>query len=157
MKAVLQRVAHAYVNVENQQVGEISQGFLVFLGVGQGDTKEEARLLAEKIAQLRVFSDEQDKMNLSLLDIGGSVLAISNFTLYADCRKGRRPNFIQAAPPSEAEDLYEHFCACLREQGIQKVEKGRFGADMKVSLLNDGPVTILLDSEELKKSRREKP
>ena len=121
------------------------------LGVKQGDTEKEADFLASKVANLRVFSDENDKMNLSLLDIGGEALVISNFTLYADCSHGRRPSFINAEKPDKANELYEYFCSKLKEQGVVSVEKGEFGADMKVSLLNDGPVTIILDTEEIMK------
>lgn len=149
MKAVLQRVAEASVTVDNKIIGKTAQGFLILLGVEKGDDKIEAQTLARKIAGLRVFCDENDKMNLSLSDIGGGVLVISNFTLCADCRKGRRPSFDNAALPSEANDLYEYFCTCLREQGVASVEQGEFGADMKVRLLNDGPVTLIINSKEL--------
>ena len=149
LRALLQRVTHAEVVVENECTGKIDNGFLVLLGVGQGDREEQARLLAAKIAGLRVFTDEQDKMNLSLLDVNGGALVVSQFTLYADCRHGRRPNFIPAAPPQLAEPLYEQFCVMLKEHGVQKVERGVFGGDMKVSLCNDGPVTIWLDTDEL--------
>lgn len=149
MKAVLQRVKYASVEIDGKINGEIKEGLLILLGVGQGDTIEEAEVLASKSANLRIFCDDNDKMNLSLLDIDGEALVISNFTLYADSRKGRRPNFINAAKPDEAEKLYESFMRLLAENGVKKVEKGIFGADMKVSLLNDGPVTIILDTEEL--------
>ncbi|MEE1061882.1 MAG: D-aminoacyl-tRNA deacylase [Ruminococcus sp.] len=150
MKAILQRVTSASVEVEGKTVGEIKNGFLVLLGVAQGDTEKEADALAAKISTLRVFTDENDKMNLSLADINGGVLVISNFTLYADCSHGRRPSFIAAARPETAEPLYEYFCKKLSDNGVAVVEKGIFGADMKVSLLNDGPVTIDLDSKDLK-------
>ena len=150
MKAILQRVTSASVEVEGKLVGEIQNGFLVLLGVAQGDTEKEADALAAKISTLRVFTDENDKMNLSLADINGGVLVISNFTLYADCSHGRRPSFIAAARPEVAEPLYEYFCKKLSDNGVAVVEKGIFGADMKVSLLNDGPVTIDLDSKDLK-------
>lgn len=150
MKAILQRVTSASVEVEGKIVGEINNGFLVLLGVAQGDTEKEADALAAKISTLRVFTDENDKMNLSLADINGGVLVISNFTLYADCSHGRRPSFIAAARPEIAEPLYEYFCKKLSDNGVAVVEKGIFGADMKVSLLNDGPVTIDLDSKDLK-------
>lgn len=150
MKAILQRVTSASVEVEGKTVGEIKNGFLVLLGVAQGDTEKEADALAAKISTLRVFTDENDKMNLSLADINGGVLVISNFTLYADCSHGRRPSFIAAARPETAEPLYEYFCKKLSDNGVAVVEKGIFGADMKVSLLNDGPVTIDLDSKYLK-------
>ena len=150
MKAILQRVTSASVEVEGKITGEIKSGFLVLLGVAQGDTEKEADALAAKISTLRVFTDENDKMNLSLADINGGVLVISNFTLYADCSHGRRPSFIAAARPEVAEPLYEYFCKKLSDNGVAVVEKGIFGADMKVSLLNDGPVTIDLDSKDLK-------
>ncbi len=150
MRAVLQRVTNASVTVEDEIIGEIGQGFLILLGVTHEDTQEEAELLARKISGLRVFTDEQDKMNLSLLDIGGEALVVSQFTLYADCKKGRRPSFINAAKPEEADRLYQKFVELLAQYGIHKVETGRFGADMKVSLLNDGPVTIVLDTDQLK-------
>ncbi len=150
MKAILQRVTSASVEVEGKITGEIKNGFLVLLGVAQGDTEKEADALAAKISTLRVFTDENDKMNLSLADINGGVLVISNFTLYADCSHGRRPSFIAAARPEVAEPLYEYFCKKLSDNGVAVVEKGIFGADMKVSLLNDGPVTIDLDSKDLK-------
>ncbi len=150
MRAVLQRVTNASVTVEDEIIGEIGQGFLILLGVTHEDTQEEAELLARKISGLRVFTDKQDKMNLSLLDIGGEALVVSQFTLYADCKKGRRPSFINAAKPEEADRLYQKFVELLIQYGIHKVETGRFGADMKVSLLNDGPVTIVLDTDQLK-------
>lgn len=149
MRALLQRVTHAEVAVDNEYTGRIDGGFLILLGVGQNDTEEQAKMLAAKIAGLRVFTDENDKMNLSLLDVNGGALVVSQFTLYADCRHGRRPNFIPAAPPQLAEELYERFCELLREQGVSRVERGVFGAKMEVTLCNDGPVTIWLDTEEL--------
>ena len=149
MKAILQRVQEATVSIDGDMVSNISNGFLVLLGVEAGDGIEQARILANKTAVLRVFEDENGKLNLSALDIGGSVLVVSNFTLFADCKKGKRPSFTKAAPPREAEELYEAFCQYLAEAGIQKVATGTFGADMKVSLINDGPVTILLDTKEL--------
>ncbi|MBQ4105074.1 MAG: D-tyrosyl-tRNA(Tyr) deacylase [Clostridia bacterium] len=151
MKAVLQRVTHSSVTVDDKIIGKTAEGFLILLGVEKGDDQKEAQALARKIAGLRVFCDENDKMNLSLADINGGVLVISNFTLCADCRKGRRPSFDNAALPDEANSLYEYFCTCLREQGVAFVEQGEFGADMKVSLLNDGPVTLIIDSRELAK------
>ena len=151
MKAILQRVKFAKVEVDGETVGEIGQGFLVLLGVAQEDDKKEAEVLSNKIAGLRVFTDENDKMNLSLGDIGGEVLVISNFTLCADCSHGRRPSFIAAARPEQAEPLYEYFCQRLRDAGIRKVAQGIFGADMAVSLLNDGPVTIDINSKDLKR------
>lgn len=151
MKAVLQRVTSANVVVEGQLVSEIKQGFLILLGVDNDDTKQDVDVLSKKISGLRVFEDENGKMNLSLTDIGGSVLVISQFTLLADCRKGRRPSFVNAGAPDMANELYEYFCERIKTDGIDDVRKGVFGADMKVSLLNDGPVTILLDSKELKR------
>ncbi|MBQ4129529.1 MAG: D-tyrosyl-tRNA(Tyr) deacylase [Ruminococcus sp.] len=149
MKAVLQRVTYAQVVVENELVSKIEKGFLILLGVENGDSKKDADVLSKKISGLRVFEDENGKMNLSLGDIDGSVLVISQFTLLADCRKGRRPSFINAGAPDMANELYEYFCKRIKDDGVQDVKKGIFGADMKVSLLNDGPVTILLDSKEL--------
>lgn len=146
MRAVLQRVQHAQVVVDGNVVGKIDRGFLVLLGVGKADTEDDARYLAGKIAGMRIFSDAEGKFNLALADIGGSVLLVSQFTLYADTRKGRRPSFIDAALPEPAEALVERCAHYLREAGIA-VESGIFGAHMEVSLLNDGPVTILLDSE----------
>lgn len=150
MKAILQRVSFAEVKVDDNTVGKIGNGFLVLLGIAEGDTEKEADALSAKIATLRVFTDENDKMNLSLADIDGEVLVISNFTLYADCSHGRRPNFMKAAKPDVAEPLYEYFCKKMSDNGVRKVEKGVFGADMKVSLLNDGPVTIDIDTCDLK-------
>ncbi len=144
MKLVIQRVSEAKVEVDNKIVGQIGQGFLVLFGAGEGDTKEQADFLAEKLCNLRVFTDENDKMNLSIKDIDGELLVVSQFTLYADCKKGNRPSFVNAAKPDKANELYEYFmdkCKGL----VKNVEKGIFGADMKVSLLNDGPVTIILE------------
>ena len=148
MRAVIQRVSHARVEVDGEVVGEIETGFLVLLGVGSGDTEKQADVLAAKVAALRVFTDENDKMNLPLAKVGGGVLVISNFTLYGDCSHGKRPSFINAARPETAEPLYEYFCGALKKLGVEKVEKGIFGADMKVSLLNDGPVTLILDTDD---------
>ncbi|WP_251441234.1 D-aminoacyl-tRNA deacylase [Veillonella intestinalis] len=146
MRAVVQRVSEAAVTVANREVGAISMGVLVLLGVGKGDTEADAKYLAEKIVKLRIFEDEADKMNLSLLDVGGQLLAVSQFTLYGDVRKGRRPGFDQAAPPDQAEALYEVFINCCRDLGVT-VGTGQFQTHMMVSLVNDGPVTILLDSQ----------
>ena len=151
MKAIIQRVSRASVTVNNTVAGEVAQGFLILLGVEQDDNETEARVLADKLAGLRVFTDEIDKMNLSLADIDGEVLVISNFTLCADCSHGRRPSFIRAARPETAEPLYEFFCSRLLQNGVRRVEKGIFGADMQVSLLNDGPVTIDINSKDLKR------
>jgi len=147
MKAVIQRVTRASVTVDNAVTGSIDGGFLVLLGVAQGDTKAEAGLLAAKIAKLRVFRDEAGKMNRSLLDTGGAALVISQFTLCADIKKGNRPAFTDAAPPEEADALYEYFCDCLRGEGVENVQTGVFGAEMQVELLNHGPVTILMDTD----------
>lgn len=144
MKIVLQRVASACVKVDGKICGEISNGYLVLLGVGERDTEDDCRRLADKIINLRIFADENDKINLSLGTVGGSLLVVSQFTLYADCRKGNRPNFIQAAKPDEAERLYNYFVDYCRSKG-QTVETGVFGADMKVELLNDGPFTVILE------------
>lgn len=151
MKAILQRVSEARVDVDNKTVGRIDNGFLILLGVENGDEQRDAEVLANKISGLRIFTDENDKMNLSLADVDGSALVISNFTLCADCSHGRRPNFIAAARPETAEPLYEYFCNKMLENGVKSVEKGIFGADMKVSLVNDGPVTIEINSKDLKK------
>ena len=149
MRALIQRVKHASVTVEGNCIGKIQQGLLVLLGVGPEDTEQEADFLAEKCANLRIFTDENDKMNLSLLDIGGEMLVVSQFTLYADCRKGRRPAFVGAAKPELADRLYEYFKESVKRAGVSTVEHGEFGADMKVELLNDGPVTIMLDTDEI--------
>lgn len=149
MKAVLQRVTHASVEVQGKKVGEIKNGFLVLLGVLEGDTKKEVDVLSRKVFGMRVFEDDGGKMNLSLSDTDGSVLVVSQFTLLADCKKGNRPSFINAAKPDIAKELYEYFCDKMCEYGVKNVERGVFGADMKVSLLNDGPVTIILDTNEL--------
>ena len=147
MKAVIQRVLSSSVEVEGKIVGSCNQGYMILFGAKEGDTDEDALLLARKVAALRIFSDSDDKMNLSILDIEGEILAISQFTLLADTKKGNRPSFINAMKPIEAKRLYELFCDALLEQGIKKVDKGVFGADMKISLVNDGPVTIILDTE----------
>ncbi len=144
MRLVVQRVKNAEVKVDEKITGSIEKGFLVLLGVTHTDTKETADYLVKKLCKLRIFEDENEKMNLGLKDVGGSLLIVSQFTLYADCSEGNRPSFINAAKPDMANELYEYFCDKCKEQGI-KVEKGIFGADMKVSLLNDGPVTIILE------------
>ena len=148
MRAVVTRVASASVEVEGKTVGSIDRGFLVLLGVKTGDTRQEAEKLAEKITGLRVFEDEGGKMNRSLRDAGGSLLVVSQFTLYGNCRHGRRPEFLQAAKSEEATPLYEYFLSLCREKGF-RVETGRFGADMQVASVNDGPVTLILDTEML--------
>lgn len=150
MRAVIQRTAFAEVKVDGETVGKIEKGFLILLGVHSSDTNAQADKLAAKISGLRVFTDENDKMNLSLNDIGGDVLVISNFTLYGDCSHGRRPAFVTAARPETAEPLYEYFCKKISENINGNVQKGIFGADMKVSLLNDGPVTLVIDTDDLK-------
>lgn len=144
MKLVIQRVKHAKVEVENEIVGKIGQGFLVLLGVGPEDTKETANYLVQKLIKLRVFEDENGKMNLALKDINGELLIVSQFTLYADCTSGNRPSFTNAAKPDKANELYEYFIEQCKKENV-KVEHGIFGADMKVELLNDGPVTIILE------------
>lgn len=151
MKAVLQRVTNASVTIDGEKVSSISGGLLIFLGVAEGDTRRDAEVLADKIANLRIFSDSDDKMNLSLLTTGGAALVVSQFTLCANCSHGRRPDFFGAAKPDAANELYEYFCKRIKTAGVGEVQKGVFGADMKVELLNDGPVTILIDSGELKK------
>lgn len=146
MRAVIQRVSTANVKIDNNISGEISKGLVVLLGIGEEDNEEDIKYLSDKIMNLRIFEDEDEKMNLSLLDIKGELLVVSQFTLYGDCRKGRRPNFMKAAKPKEAINLYEKFKYTCKEYNI-KVESGEFGADMKVDLINDGPVTILIDSK----------
>ncbi len=153
MKAVIQRVKYASVKVSGETVGSINEGFLILLGVVKEDNEKQAEQLAEKIARLRVFTDQNDKMNLSLLDIEGEALVISNFTLAADLRRGNRPSFDPAMPPSDANRLYEYFCDMLQKCGVKRVEKGVFGADMAVELLNDGPVTITADTDIWNKPR----
>lgn len=146
MRAVIQRVAEAAVHVGDEEVGRIGRGLLVFVGVGHADGRPAADRLAAKIATLRIFEDEAGKTNLSLMDIGGSALVVSQFTLFADTRKGRRPSFTQAAPPDDAEDLVELFRESLAQAGIPTAS-GRFGAGMRVSLVNDGPFTLFLDTD----------
>ncbi|NTU80780.1 MAG: D-tyrosyl-tRNA(Tyr) deacylase [Chloroflexales bacterium] len=153
MRAVIQRVSEASVEVAGQIVGRTGPGLLVLLGVGQGDSAEEARLLAEKTAGLRIFADDEGKFNRSLIDVGGGALVISQFTLYADTRKGRRPSFSEAAPPDQAAPLVVAYAEALRALGAP-VETGVFGAMMRVALVNEGPVTIILDSETWKLPRR---
>ncbi|HBI64891.1 MAG TPA: D-tyrosyl-tRNA(Tyr) deacylase [Clostridiales bacterium] len=148
MRAVLQRVSHAKVTIDGAVTGEIGTGFLILLGVAPEDTEEQALYLARKCVGMRVFSDADDKMNLALADVGGAILAVSQFTLYADCRKGKRPNFMGAARGEQANRLYEVFVSACREMGIE-TQTGEFGADMQVSLCNDGPVTIILDTDEM--------
>lgn len=145
MRAVVQKVSQSQVTVAGEVTGTIGQGLLVLLGVTHDDTQQDARYLAEKIANLRIFEDEADKLNLSVRDIGGAVLTVSQFTLYGDCRKGRRPSFTEAARPEQAVQLYEQFNCFLEAEGVT-VQTGRFQTHMEVALVNDGPVTILLDS-----------
>ena len=146
MRAVIQRVSHASVTVGDRVTGECGVGLLILLGVKEGDDEAAGTWLASKIVNLRIFPDEDGKMNRSLLDVDGGVLVVSQFTLYGDCRKGRRPSFVGAAHPSIAEPVYERFCEQLSEQGVNHVGRGVFGAMMDVELLNDGPVTLVLDS-----------
>ena len=151
MKAVIQRVTRASVTVDGRIMGENKNGFLVLLGVMDGDTEDEMKLLAKKVSEIRIFEDENGKMNLSLDKIGGEVLVVSQFTLCADLSHGRRPSFINSAPPAIANELYEKFCEELRNLGVSKVAQGVFGAEMAVELLNDGPVTIIMNTDEWKK------
>ncbi|GAB4439535.1 MAG: D-aminoacyl-tRNA deacylase [Chloroflexi bacterium OHK40] len=153
MRAVLQRVSEASVEVDGAIVGQTGPGLLILLGVGHGDTPAEAQLLAEKTAGLRIFADDEGKFNRSLLDTGGGALVVSQFTLYADTRRGRRPGFSEAAPPAEAAPLVDAFCTALGALGVP-VERGVFGASMRVRLTNEGPVTIILDSDTFKQPRR---
>jgi len=153
LRALVQRVSNASVTIEGHLVSAIKQGLVVLIGVGKGDSEPDAQYLADKIANLRIFSDEADKFNLSALDIGGEALVVSQFTLLADTRKGRRPSFTEAAPPEQAEPLIETFVQLLRAAGL-KVETGRFRQNMLVEIHNSGPVTIFIDSEERLKPRR---
>jgi D-tyrosyl-tRNA(Tyr) deacylase len=146
MRVVLQRVSRAAVRVDEETIAEIGKGLLILMGVKAGDSEKDAEFLAEKCSGLRVFEDEQGKMNLALSDVGGSVLAVSQFTLYGDCRKGRRPSFTDAAQTEVGERLYEHFVSRLREMGVP-VQTGKFGARVQVELTNDGPVTFVIDTE----------
>lgn len=152
MRAVLTRVSHASVTIDGEVVGKIGRGFLILLGVGPNDTERECRLLAEKALGLRIFEDENGKMNLGLEQVGGQVLVVSQFTLYGSCRRGRRPSFADAANPELGSALYERFLAICGELGYPP-EHGRFGADMKVESLNDGPVTLILDTDQLQAPR----
>lgn len=147
MKAVIQRVGYASVDVDSKTVGKIGNGLLVLLGVHHTDDEKCAELLASKVAKLRIFCDESEKMNLSVTDVSGEILCISNFTLCANTQKGNRPSFTEAMEPEKADELYNLFCNCLLQNGVKNVEKGIFGADMKVGLLNDGPITIVLDTD----------
>ena len=147
MRAVVQRVYHACVRVEGEIIGEIGKGFLIFLGATDTDTGAAADKMADKICKLRIFEDEHGKTNLSLADVGGEILVVSQFTLYADCHKGNRPSFVKAGEPKKANMLYEYFVAQCRKY-VKKVECGRFGADMKVELVNDGPFTLMLEGDD---------
>ncbi len=144
MRLLVQRVQNANVKVENKVVGEIGKGFLVLCGITHSDTKQQADYLAKKVCNLRIFEDENEKLNLSLKEVNGELLIVSQFTLYGECGSGNRPSFSAAAKPEQANELYEYFMKKCREQKV-KVEKGIFGADMKISLLNDGPVTLMLE------------
>lgn len=148
MRAVIQRVKNASVKIDGKIKGEAKEGLLIFLGVGKGDSEDDLKYIADKAIGLRIFEDENGKMNKSVKDIDGDLLIISQFTLYGDCRKGKRPSFDGAMNPGEAEEMYEKFVAYMRGSGL-KTETGEFGADMKVELLNDGPVTIILDSSKI--------
>lgn len=150
MRLVVQRVKEASCTVDNVVTGQIKQGFMVLVGIGLDDNKEIVEKMAVKLSKLRVFEDENQKMNLGIFDVEGSILSISQFTLYADCAKGNRPSFTNAMSGENANELYEHFNSCLEELGLH-VEKGIFGADMAIKLTNDGPVTIIMDSKEIVK------
>ena len=147
MKAVIQRVKSASVAVNGETVGSIGEGYMILLGVVEGDEKKHAEITAKKTASLRIFTDEDDKMNKSILDIGGEILVVSQFTLCADVKKGNRPSFINSAKPETANELYEYFMQCLKDNGVKKVEHGIFGEHMEVSLVNNCPVTILYDTD----------
>lgn len=149
MKAVLQRVKHAKVDIDGKTVGAIGDGIMILLGVAQGDCDEEVKYLTKKIAGLRIFEDENGKMNRSVLDIDGEVLIVPNFTLYANAKKGNRPSYIDSAAPDIANTLFEYFCDKMEETGVKSVAKGVFGGDMQVEILNDGPVTIVLETSEI--------
>ena len=147
MKIVLQRVKHAQVNIDNNTVGKINEGLLLFIGIGNNDNESIADRLVKKVCNLRIFEDENKKMNKSIKDIGGEILVVSQFTLYADCKNGNRPSFTNACEPNKANEIYEYFKSkCMEE--VKIVESGVFGADMKIELLNDGPVTIILEEEQ---------
>lgn len=149
MRAVVQRVSRASVTVDDRKVGSIENGMLVFLGVGEGDERKDLDYMVKKLVGLRIFPDAQGSMNRSLLDVGGEMLVVSQFTLYGDCRKGRRPSFVKAMAPEEAERMCELFVEEVRLAGVSRVETGEFGAMMDVELLNDGPVTLMVDSKKL--------
>jgi D-tyrosyl-tRNA(Tyr) deacylase len=149
MRAVIQRVREGRVSVQGRTIGEIGPGLVILVGAGHGDGQPEAARLADKIATLRIFADAQDKTNLSILDVGGEALVISQFTLYADCRRGRRPGFTAAALPDVAAPLVDYFAERLRQAGVRRIETGEFGASMLVEIHNDGPFTIILDTDDL--------
>lgn len=149
MRALIQRVSSGKVTIADRVISQISKGYMILLGIKVGDSEKEADLLTEKIINLRVVSDKNDKMNLSIKDINGEILVVSQFTLYADLKGGRRPSFIKAAKPEEAEKIYGYFIEKLKSYGVKKVATGEFGAYMKVEIINDGPVTVILDTEEL--------
>jgi len=148
MKLVIQRVIHASCSIDNKIVGKCEKGYMILVGIGLDDNKDIVQKLASKVNKLRIFEDDAGKMNLSIKDVNGSILSISQFTLYADCKGGNRPSFVNAGKPFIAKELYLYFNECLRKEDIH-VEEGIFGADMKIDLLNDGPVTIIMDSKEL--------
>ncbi|HIV62883.1 MAG TPA: D-tyrosyl-tRNA(Tyr) deacylase [Candidatus Butyricicoccus avistercoris] len=150
MRALIQRVKRASVTINSEVTGKINNGLLIFLGVGEDDTEKQVQYLVEKCTGLRIFTDEQDKMNLSVKDINGEILIVSQFTLFGDCKKGKRPSFVRAARPETAIPLYESFIANCKNTGLN-VQTGEFGADMQIELINDGPVTIWLDTEEMGK------
>ncbi|MBR1422833.1 MAG: D-tyrosyl-tRNA(Tyr) deacylase [Ruminococcus sp.] len=147
MKAVIQRVTHAECVIDGETVGAVKLGFMILFGAGEGDTEADCDKLAEKISKLRIFADENGKTNLSIDSVGGDMLIISQFTLFADCRKGNRPSFLKAGDPAHASRLYDYFCDACRSRINGKVERGEFGADMKISLTNDGPFTIVMECE----------
>ena len=149
MRVIVQRVQSSRVEIDGEVSGEIGQGLMVLLGITEGDGQEQCDFLADKLVHLRIFTDEQEKMNLSLQDINGEMLIVSQFTLYGDCKKGRRPSFVAAARPETAVPLYEYFIDAVKRQGVKKVATGQFGADMQVYIQNDGPVTLRLDTDEI--------
>lgn len=149
MRVIVQRVQSSRVEIDGEVSGEIGQGLMVLLGIAEGDGQEQCDFLADKLVHLRIFTDEQEKMNLSLQDINGEMLIVSQFTLYGDCKKGRRPSFVAAARPETAVPLYEYFIDAVKRQGVKKVATGQFGADMQVYIQNDGPVTLMLDTDEI--------
>ena len=149
MRVIVQRVQSSRVEIDGEVSGEIGQGLMVLLGIAEGDGQEQCDFLADKLVHLRIFTDEQEKMNLSLQDINGEMPIVSQFTLYGDCKKGRRPSFVAAARPETAVPLYEYFIDAVKRQGVKKVATGQFGADMQVYIQNDGPVTLMLDTDEI--------